>query len=328
MSASSFSSGSDGRSWYTSVEWVLLGILAAMSLTLAILGTQEVRHIRSSSRAIEGGLSHGQQVRRWFVGSIALANGSRGVCLVLESLYVHLYSALNVKPSPLSQFSFLVLPSLLFFTMYTLLTVYLAQLCYAVKGQPFFGVRNTWLLANTTLYLAVLCGLYITCSLDMVASCFTVAIICNLGACSWYAVNVFRFFPSPSSGLSASDGLSKITGQLLPILIVCFSGICCEMVLYALLQQGVIYYDQDAVTLVLVMCAETVPSMVFLNFLSKSQGGGIGSGSGEQRSLLAESTTSADKGPVGGARTPTIGSAGAGNMPLKSYGTDMERYDA
>ena len=315
MGAGSFSAERADQSWYTATEWTVLSILAALSLTLAVLSTTEIQHIRSTSRAGEGGLSHGQQIRRWFICSIAVANGSRGVCLVVESLYVHLYGALQVKPNPLTQFSFLVLPSLVFFTMYSLLTVYLAQLCYAVRGQPFFIVRNAWFVVNVSLYFAVLCGLYITCSLDWVASCLAVVTMGNLGALSWYTINVFRYFPIPSGVGQSADNLKKITDKLLPMLIVCFVGICCEMVLYVLLQQGVVNYDQDANTLILVTFAETLPSMVFLNFLSKAQEGG----SGEQKSLLSASP-GANTGSGSEVRAPII-SAGAGRSALLTYGS-------
>ena len=126
---------------------------------VSVLSTLEVYSISSNLVRGDPDLSHGLQVRRWFMAAVGAANGARAIGVLLELLYTYICELLMVSPSLAVLTSFRLIPSLPYFTMYSLLTVYMAQLCYTVNGLPFFHVRNLWFFSNFSLYLVVIISL-------------------------------------------------------------------------------------------------------------------------------------------------------------------------
>ena len=75
--------------------FVTLGLGLFLSLFVAIMASLEVFHISGSSRG-DPDLSHGLQIRRWFMATIALSNGARVVCSLLNEIYAYSCEVMNV----------------------------------------------------------------------------------------------------------------------------------------------------------------------------------------------------------------------------------------
>jgi len=234
------------------------GVELFLSLSVSVLSTLEVYSISSSLVRGDPDLSHGLQVRRWFMGAVGSASGARAIGGVLEILYDYICDLLQTAPSPGFLTSLRVIPSLLYFTMYSLLTVYLAQLCYTVNGLPFFHVRNMWFFCNFSLYLLVLISVMFFVGSEYTYAAFLVAYLLNLGMFTWYGNSVFKVIPAQmaaSSGLAsltptkksqatASSALSSSTARVLarlwPLVVVCGVGVCLSSLNYMLLAFQVI----------------------------------------------------------------------------------------
>jgi hypothetical protein len=267
--------------------FVTLGVGLLLSLFVAIMASLEVFHISGSSRG-DPDLSHGLQIRRWFMATIALANGARVVCSLLNEIYAYSCEVMNVSMKDMVLVTLEVCPSLLYFTMYSLLTVYFAQLSYTVKGLPFFHVRNSWFITNLLLYAIVLLNFVLESSAEYVYLSVFTAYILNLIVVVWFSFSVFSYFPSNTSG-----NLHRITKRLLPLIVVCFTGLAFNGLNYFICflrsasNDSVLSTPSVLEVLTLVM-AETVPSIAFLFLVSKR------TTSGEQASLLTsvvDSTT-------------------------------------
>ena len=109
------------------------------------------------------------------------------------------------------------------------------------------------------------------------------AYLTDLVMMAWYAVNLFRYFPSISnnsidtnrtattdvgigntpSATNSSSGstyVHDILNKLFPLLITCFIGLCIQIVQYVLLLQGALDSDQVSYTLIVITCSEITPS--------------------------------------------------------------------
>lgn len=289
---------------------VTLGVGLFLSLFVAIVASLEVFHISGSSRG-DPDLSHGLQIRRWFMATIALANGARVVCSLLNEIYAYSCEVMNVDMKDMVLVTLEVCPSLLYFTMYSLLTVYFAQLSYTVKGLPFFHVRNSWFITNLLLYAIVLLNFVLESSAKYVYISVFTAYILNLSVVVWFSISVFSYFPSSTSG-----NLHRITKRLLPLIIVCFTGLAFNAMNYFICflrtasNDSMLRSPSIAEVLTLIM-AETVPSIVFLFLVSKR------ATSGEETSLLTSVVDSATNPFVASATDET---RGASSLP--------HRYDA
>ena len=118
----------------SSVDFAGLFLVDILALAVCILASVEVHSISGSLVRGDPDMSHGLQIRRWFMGAIAGASGSRALCTTGEIFYQYLCGVLTTAPSGTLLATLRVLPTLPYYTMYTLLTVYLAQLVFTVNG--------------------------------------------------------------------------------------------------------------------------------------------------------------------------------------------------
>jgi hypothetical protein len=189
-----------------------------------------------------------------------------------------------------------VCPSLLYFTMYSLLTVYFAQLSYTVKGLPFFHVRNSWFITNLLLYVIVVLNFVLESSAKYVYLSIFTAYVLNSVVVVWFSVSVFNYFPSAASG-----NITRVTKRLFPLVVMCFTGLVFNDLNYFIcFMRAAHVYTYSAHDLYLpilskpsmleiltLVMAETIPSVVFLFLVSKRQL------SGEESSLLTTVVDSA-----------------------------------
>ena len=278
---------------------LLLFLLSSLSLAVSVLSTVEVwGDFGSSRRRGDPDLSHGLQLRRWFLAAIGAASGARTVCTVLEVLYDYFCELLSSTPATVVLLTFRVIPSLFFFTTYSLLAVYFAQLCYTVNGLPFFHVRNVWFFANFGLYLIVAVSIIFLVDPPLVYGTFVFAYLLNIGTFTWFGVSVFKFIPSgqqsPSSAVrglmstpthsrtaAAGEGtalnqlnssIEKIVSRLLPIIIVCSTGMSLSAINFLLLAIQVLPKANEggsSIEFALVLVSEVLPSMGFLFLIPK-----------------------------------------------------------
>ena len=225
------------------------------ALCISIVSVLEVWSISNSLVRGDPDLSHGLQIRRWFMGAIGGASGARAVCTLCEVFYEYMCAMLSMTPSYGLLTSFRALPTLLYYTMYTLLTVYLAQLVYTVNGMPFFHVRNVWFFANFSLYLVVISAVVFVPSPTYVYGAFFLAFTVDLLIVGWYGTQLFKFLPAPpvltaSSGKLAGAGASssfasaaaqaKIRSRLMPLIVVCCLGVSMSCLNFLLLATEVL----------------------------------------------------------------------------------------
>lgn len=285
-----------------SVTSLLLFLLSSLSLAVCVLSSFEVwGDFGSSRRRGDPDLSHGLQLRRWFLAAIGAASGARTVCTVLEVLYDYFCGLLSSTPATVVILSFRVIPSLFFFTTYSLLAVYFAQLCYTVNGLPFFHVRNVWFFANFGLYLIVAVSIIFLVDPPLVYGTFVFAYLLNIGTFTWFGVSIFKFIPSgqqsPTSAVrglmstptpnktaaAAGEGsalnqsalnssIEKIVPRLLPIIIVCSAGMSVSAINFLLLAIQVLPKASEggsSIEFALILVSEVLPSMGFLFLIPK-----------------------------------------------------------
>lgn len=262
-----------------------------LSLSVSVLATLEVYSFSSSLTRGDPDLSHGLQVRRWFMAAVGSASGARAIGDVLELLYSYLCrSLLLVTPNPGVLSSLRILPSLPYFTMYSLLTVYMAQLCYTVNGLPFFHVRNMWFFSNFSLYLVVVISILFFFGSDYAYGAFFVAYLLNLVMFTFYGTSVFKVIPTQTSGgarglapnkkpvvvpipalnaASTSASTARILARLWPFVVVCCVGVCLSSLNFLLMACKVLTPSQDIVEIVLAIFSEVVPSIAFLYLMPK-----------------------------------------------------------
>lgn len=242
-----------------SLLFICYGIEFLLSLAVSVLSTLEVYSISNSLVRGDPDLSHGLQIRRWFMAAIGTSSGVRSLCTILEAFYIYACAIFVTVPTVSLELSFRVIPSLLYFTMYSLLTVYLAQLCYTVNGLPFFHVRNVWFFSNFSLYLLVLVSIVFMESPTYVYCEFCIAHLLNLCAFSWYGISVFKFIPtlasstssarllaplkkptnsttnSPSAVNSYSASNARVLARLLPLIVVGHVGVILSLLTFLLM---------------------------------------------------------------------------------------------
>jgi hypothetical protein len=295
---------------FTDSEWALLILMCVFSLCVCVISAMEVRHIGAPSQARgDPDLSHGQQIRRWFMYSIAAANGMRSITTLVDILYVHVYSLFGAAPGLTSQLSFTALPSLLTFTMFSLLTVYFAQLCYTVMGMPFFHVRNCWFAGNLLLYLLVLFGLFVYVDSGIVCGALATAFGTTFLVVGWFGMNVFKYFPLGSANACATGGgigiscdsssgtntpnAQQVRARLLPLVTACMLGLGVDAAMYCKLffvDAGIT--SQVVVNTSFIICAEILPSTVFLWVVSRR------ASEGEHTSLLTATVAATERLPI------------------------------
>jgi len=297
---------------FTDSEWAMLILMCLLSLCVCVISAMEVRHIGAPSQARgDPDLSHGQQIRRWFMYSIAAANGMRFLTTLVDILYVHIYNLFGAAPGLNSQLAFTALPSLLTFTMFSLLTVYFAQLCYTVMGMPFFHVRNSWFAGNLLLYILVLIGLFVYVDSGLVCGALAAFFSANCLLVGWFGMNVFKFFPQESASASAGAGVGigsgsssssgstntpdshKVRARLLPLVAACLLGLGLDAATYFRL----FFIDPDITSQVvvdttLIIMSEILPSTVFLWVVSRR------ASEGENTSLLTATVAATGRLPI------------------------------
>ena len=264
-----------------------VSVVLALSLFVATVALLEVWHISGQSRG-DPDLSHGLQIRRWFMATIALANGARLVCSLLAEIYAYTCGLMQENMKEMVFVVLRVCPSLLYFTMYSLLTVYFAQLSYTVKGLPFFHVRNSWFITNLLLYAIVLLNFVLVSSAEYIYLSIFVAYALNLIVVVWFSASVFSYFPNTASG-----NIQRIFKRLLPLVVVCVTGLAFTGLNYILLYlraapstntTGTGAMEFSLVEVALLIMAEIAPSSAFLYLVSKRQV------VGEESSLLSKTT--------------------------------------
>ena len=301
---------------FTDSEWAMLILMCVLSLCVCVISAMEVRHIGAPSQARgDPDLSHGQQIRRWFMYSIAAANGMRSLTTLVDILYVHIYNLFGAAPGLNSQLAFTALPSLLTFTMFSLLTVYFAQLCYTVMGMPFFHVRNSWFAGNLLLYILVLIGLFVYVDSGLVCGALAASFGTNCLVVGWFGMNVFKFFPQESASASASAGAGvgigsgsssgssssntntpgshQVRARLQPLVAACMLGLGLDAATYfRLFFIGPDITSQVVVNTTLIIMAEILPSIVFLWVVSRR------ASEGENTSLLTATVAATGRLPI------------------------------
>jgi hypothetical protein len=245
------------------------------ALVTCILSTLQGKHIKASALAHgEHDLSHGQQIRRWFMYMIAIASGVRFMCNVILGISVYLDGLFDETPG-MSTLNFLALfPSLFYFTLYSLLTVYFAQLYYTVMGQAFFHVRNVSLAANVAFYALVLVELLLLRNVSVVYAASALAFAVNLVVTAWFGCGLFKHFPAVaaasggdqvnSSNASNSSDIEVVKARLLPLVVTCMAGLGLGMLWFLLLLTNFVHsVDVTANGLCILVC-ELCPSWAFL----------------------------------------------------------------
>jgi hypothetical protein len=301
-------------SWLASVSVVL-----ALSLFVAVIALLEVWHISGQSRG-DPDLSHGLQISRWFMATIALANGARLICSLLAEVYAYTCDLMHADMKEMVLVVLRVCPSLLYFTMYSLLTVYFAQLSYTVKGLPFFHVRNSWFITNLLLYAIVLLNFVLVSSAEYVYLSIFVAYALNLIVMVWFSASIFSYFPNVASG-----NVLRVFKRLLPLVVVCVTGLAFTGLNYILLYLraapstntiGTGTLEFSLVEVALLIMAEIAPSLAFLYLVSKRKT------EGERSSLL---TTVVNQ---GGAMGSLLGDGGSNNSIEGVGGRGVEMFEA
>jgi hypothetical protein len=255
-------------------EWAVIIFVGVSALVTCILSILQGRHIKASALAHgEHDLSHGQQIRRWFMYMIAIASGVRFMCNLTLGISVYLDGLFNETPG-MSTLNFLTLfPSLFYFTLYSLLTVYFAQLYYTVLGQAFFHVRNVSLGANVGFYALFLVELLFFRNASVVYAASALAFAVNLVMTAWFGCGLFKHFPagpSPSGGdklsnsNAANSEIEEVKARLLPLVVTCMAGLGLGLLWFLLLLMNAVHSVDVTTNGVCVLISELCPSWAFL----------------------------------------------------------------
>ena len=263
------------------LDWIAISALAIFCICVSVLSALEVSHASSG----EHDHSHGHQIRRWFMATVSGANAARAISSIADGVYTYMCTMLKVEPQAHLETSISVFPSLLYFTMYSLLAVYFAQLVYTVQGVPFFRVRNVWFFTNLLLYVTVIFSVIFLTSLEYVYFAIFLTYFANLVLIGWYSNSVFNHFPEPTTGRSMSASaasVAKITTKLYPVVVVSLGGLFVNVLHYGMLAFDVIKRHQVVMRVLLFAAGEVGPSIALLYLVSKR------SERGEEASLLTK----------------------------------------
>lgn len=226
-----------------------------------------------SSRNVDT-TSSGLLVRKVFFTLLAVANGFRFIGILFEMFNYLVYTTMEYHYG----YMLLVIltrlvPTMIFFTVYSLISVFLAQLYYTFTGLPFFHVRNLWLLGNCIVYITIfvcllfpfytvvywlLCGSYTFCVLFV----------------SWYSGGISKIVDE--AGTSSPIHLTKKIATRFHHMI---TTITCSMsisaVYYLLLAIGLVKWvprfneTQFIFDAVLISCTDVIPSFLLIYIIGK-----------------------------------------------------------
>ena len=274
-------------------DYLILAIIV-LSFIVSALSTFEVLHITSSSSRGDPELSHGIQIRRWFMAMIGVANGIRFICSILLELYLYSCGVAKADPLPEIDLSLKVVPSLFYFTMYSLLTVYFGQLSFTVRGVASFRIRNIWIVTNALLYGFVIMTLFFHLP-ELVYMSIFVAYTTNLTATTWFSCSLFNFLPTAVASLSATNNRERIMKKLSPLMIGCGIGLLFNVgnYLYLYISCSISTFDiAGSREFLLSLIGEILPSLLFIWAIAKP------TMTGEDPSLLTTVVDAASDNPV------------------------------
>jgi hypothetical protein len=273
---------------------LFVGLYSAVEVHLTLFGPS------GSYRDAE---TTGTTVRKSFLLVISLASFAR-VASVAE-LAVYYYQLVNVnmdKPyepdysrtMEMARF----LPTCLYLSVYTMVTVYFAQMCYtvSVSSLSFFQLRGVFILGNVLSYGFVIFFVGVVPVESIVYLVFLVSYSVILSSTLFYGYSLFKLLP----GSTAHHQLTarRVMARFVPLLMICTAGLILGTVYYLCLVLGVLSTYPATTRLlasrqfiqnfVAFTFTEVIPSMLIILLISKKSNNNSTAAAGEGNTLIAD----------------------------------------
>ena len=216
--------------------------------------------------------SSGSLVRKYFFISISVANTARLISIIIMLILTQPHRDLIQCSGECLKILFIcrVIPTSLYLTMFSLLTVFLAQLHHTVSGLPFFRVRFLWFFGNLLLYMLLLIFLAL-----MPSFIFWLFFWCSfiiLCCICLYSMSIYNHLQAPM--LISSPSSTKIISRFVPVVGICSIALLIGSVYYFCMATRLVadIYSYPLSSIIFDLIAfgsmEIIPSLVIVFFLA------------------------------------------------------------
>jgi hypothetical protein len=252
-------------------------IIGIGAIFVALYAAVEVYKITRPNNFRDAETSSGTSARKNFLISVSIASFAR-VTSIVSLVISNYYQLGNTKKvidpysSKLIQLS-RFLPTCMYITMYTMITLYFAQMCYmvSVNSVPFFQLRGFLMLGNAVIYFSVL---FLTLVIPLEPFIYWVlflSFISLLVSISFYGFSLYKLLPGSTAQQMA---VKKITSRFLPLMAICITGLFFGTVYYVIMSINCTYVSptidrQRIFDLLIFSLTEVLPSFLIVLLISK-----------------------------------------------------------
>lgn len=221
--------------------------------------------------------SSGTFARRNFLIAVSVASFTRVASLV--ALVICNYYQLEITTKAINQYNSkltkvsLFLPTCIYITMYTMITLYFAQMCYmvSVNSVPFFQLRRILVLGNVATYFLILFFTLVMPLESVVYSVLFVSFILLLVSISFYGFSLHKLLPRSTAQQLL---VKRITSRFFPLMSICVAGLFIGTAYYlcmCITLRGVrpTASRQCMYDLIIFSLTEVLPSLLIVILISK-----------------------------------------------------------
>jgi len=264
-------------------KWIVgsISIIGIGAIFVALYAAIEVYKITQPNNFRDSETSTGTSARKNFLISVSIASFARVTSIVslVISNYYQLGNTINEtdpyssKLIQLSRF----LPTCMYITMYTMVTLYFAQMNYmvSVNTVPFFQLRGFLILGNAIMYFLVL---FLTLVFPLEPFIYLVLFLSFtslLVSISFYGFSLYKLLPGSTAQQIA---VKKIRSRFLPLMSICIMGLFFGTVYYVIMSISCTYISptidrQRIYDLMIFSLTEVLPSFLIVLLISKKNDG-------------------------------------------------------
>lgn len=259
--------------------------LACMALFVGIYTATEI-YITTFGKSNNGRdveSSSGTTFRRYFQIIISFASFMRLFSLLILALYYsyeiktnndEIQKGRNIKLIELSRF----LPTCLYISVYTMVTLYFAQMCYTVSmnSVSVFQLRNVFIAGNIITYSFILVFIIAEPLESAVYWILFISYSILFISTVFYGYSLFKLLP----GSTAHHQLTarKVMARFFPLLMICGISLLLGVIYYLVLILNILPTSRQYVfDFIAFSLTEVIPSLFIVLLLTKKNNSGVNS---------------------------------------------------
>ena len=266
---------------------LFVGLYSAVDIYLTSFGAS------NSQRDAE---TTGTSVRKFFLIAITTASFARVISVVVLAVYYYNEANMGaenaVYPRAIELLRFL--PTCVYVSVYTMITVYFAQMCYtvSVNSVSFSQLRSMFFVGNVLTYCFVIFFVTTYPMESIVKWVFLISYAVNFIFTLFYGYSLFNLLPGSTAHHQRTA--RRVMARFLPLLFICLSGLFFGTVYYTSQVLGLLPTDAGAskqfeVDFLAFTFSEVLPSLLIILLLSKKSTNAPAV-AGENTGLVVESS--------------------------------------